>query len=103
MYHSRGKTKIWDKYPNHGPAPAKDVYIGPFSSKCKQYAELFYPDDWCILSAKYGFLFPEDIVPGPYNVSFNTKKTNPISLKDLSNQIKLKNLDKYEEVVVLGG
>ena len=98
-----GKTKIWDKYPNQGPTCAKEVYIGPFSTKCKEYAEIFYPDDWCILSAKYGFLFPDDIVPGPYDVSFNSKKSNPISLQDLSKQIKDKNINKYEVLVVLGG
>jgi len=98
-----GNRKIWDKNPNAGPTRARDVYIGPFAKKCKEYAEKFYPSSWCILSAKYGFLFPDDIVPGPYNVTFNDKRTNPISVEELSKQVKEKGLDKYEEILVLGG
>ena len=64
-----GSKKIRDIFPEAGPTPARDVYIGPFAQKCQQYAQGFYPLEWCILSAKYGFLFPDDIVPGPYNVS----------------------------------
>jgi len=44
----------------------------------------------CILSAKYSFLFSNDIVPGTYNVSFNDRKTNPIAIKELSAQVKEK-------------
>jgi len=98
-----GNRKIWDKNPNAGPTRARDVYIGPFAKKCKEYAEKFYPSSWCILSAKYGFLFPDDIVPSPYNVTFNDKRTNPISVEELSKQVKEKGLDKYEEILVLGG
>jgi len=98
-----GNRKIWDKNPNAGPTRARDVYIGPFAKKCKEYAEKFYPSSWCILSAKYGFLFPDDIVPGPYNVTFNDKRTNPISVGELSKQVKEKGLDKYEKILVLGG
>ena len=58
-----GNRKIWGKYPDKGATKAKDVYIGPFTSKCGKYAMHFYPDSWYILSAKYGFLHPEDIVP----------------------------------------
>jgi len=72
-------------------------------NNCKEYAEKFYPSSWCILSAKYGFLFPDDIVPSPYNVTFNDKRTNPISVEELSKQVKEKGLDKYEEILVLGG
>jgi len=98
-----GNRKIWDKNPNAGPTRARDVYIGPFAKKCKEYAEKFYPSSWCILSAKYGFLFPDDMVPGPYNVTFNDKRTNPISVEELSKQVKEKGLDKYEKILVLGG
>ncbi len=98
-----GKKKIWDKNPYAGPVEAKDVYIGPFSIKCKEYAEKFYTDSWCILSAKYGFLFPKDKVLGPYNVCFNDEKTNPIDVYDLILQIEQKGLDLYEGIVVLGG
>ena len=100
---SCGNRKIWDKNPNAGLTRARDVYIGPFAKKCKEYAEKFYPSSWCILSAKYGFLFPDDIVPGPYNVTFNDKRTNPISVEELSKQVKEKGLDRYEKILVVGG
>ncbi len=98
-----GLKKIWDKYPNAGPTKAKNVYIGPFASKCREYAEKFYPDAWCILSAKYGFLFPEDMIPGPYNVTFNNKWTNPISISELKTLSQEKGLERYDEYIVLAG
>jgi len=98
-----GSKKIWSKNLKAGPAKARDVYIGPFAKKCREYAEKFYPSSWYILSAKYGFLLPDDVIPGPYNVSFNDKKTNPISLKDLARQAEQKKINKYKSVVVLGG
>jgi hypothetical protein len=98
-----GSKKIWDKDSNAGPTRAKEVYIGPFAKKCREYAEKFYPFEWCILSAKYGFLFPEDKIPGPYNVSFNDKNTKPINIEKLSKQMRKKKLDKYEKIITLGG
>lgn len=98
-----GNKKIWDKNPKAGPTKAKCVYIGPFAKKCIEYAMRFYPSSWCILSAKYGFLLPDDIVPGPYNVSFNYRKTNPITTKELSAQVNKKKLDIYERIMILGG
>ncbi|AKB18328.1 hypothetical protein MSWHS_1465 [Methanosarcina sp. WWM596] len=40
------------KYPNAGSENAgsdqdKNVYLGPVTKKCKEYAENFYPDIWC--------------------------------------------------------
>lgn len=98
-----GNRKIWDKNPKAGPTKAEHVYIGPFAKKCREYAMRFYPSSWCILSAKYGFLFPNDIVPYPYNVSFKDKRTNPTTVRELSFQVAKKGLDKYGRIVVLGG
>ncbi|ADI31336.1 DUF6884 domain-containing protein [Staphylothermus hellenicus] len=98
-----GKRKIWDKYPNKGPTKARYVYIGAFAKKCREYAEKFCPNSWVILSAKHGFLFPDDIVPGPYNVSFNDKKTNPISIEELKAQAHMKGLYRYDRIIVLAG
>jgi hypothetical protein len=67
------------------------------------YAQLFYASSWYILSAKYGFLFPDDIVPGPYNVTFNDPKSGPITAEQLGAQAKEKGLTSCERVVVLGG
>jgi hypothetical protein len=98
-----GSKKIWDVNPNAGPTKAKEVYIGPFVKKCQQYAKTFYPNSWCILSAKYGFLFPDDMVHGPYNVTFNKKSTNPINNEELKIQTIKKRLNQYGKIVVLGG
>lgn len=98
-----GSKKVWDKFPEAGPTPAKDVYIGTFAKKCQEYAAKTCPDSWYILSAKYGFLSPEDIVKGPYNVTFNDKNTNPVSLKDLILQKRQKNLDQYDKIIVVAG
>lgn len=98
-----GKIKIWDKHPDAGPTEARRVYIGPFASKCREYAEKFYPDTWYVLSAKYGFITPDFIIEGPYNNTFKTKRTNPISKEELAEQVSLQGLNDYENVVALGG
>lgn len=103
VYIPCGSKKIWDKYPDAGENLAKDVYIGPFSSKCREYALKFYPDSWCILSAKYGFIFPDEIIEGPYDVCFMDKKSNPIGIRKLKKQRQDKNLNQYDNLVVLGG
>jgi cytoplasmic iron level regulating protein YaaA (DUF328/UPF0246 family) len=100
---SCGEKKIWNKKPKADDTKAKDVYIGLFSKKCQEYAKKFYPQSWCILSAKYGFLHPDDLVSGPYNVTFKKKSTNPISQDELSKQIIEKGLNNYDRIVVLGG
>lgn len=98
-----GVKKIWDRNPNAGPTKARYVYIGPFAKKCREYADKFYTSSYCILSAKHGFLFPDDIVPGTYNVSFKDKRTNPITINELLAKSKGKGLDAYENIVALGG
>ncbi len=98
-----GSKKIWDKYPDTGPTPAEEVYIGSFAKKCQEYAKKFYPDSWCILSAKHGFLFPHDIVEKPYEVTFNKKYTNPISIDELTVQKLDKKLNEYNKIVLVAG
>ncbi|MDR9769386.1 MAG: hypothetical protein RJR25_02990 [Acetomicrobium sp.] len=55
------------------------------------------------MSPKYGFLFPDEIIEGPYNVSFNDKKTNPISVEALIEQAQEKGLSNFNAIIVLGG
>ncbi|MHC1590523.1 MAG: DUF6884 domain-containing protein [Candidatus Helarchaeales archaeon] len=98
-----GSKKIWDIDPNAGPTPAREVYIGSFTRKCREYAEMFHPDSYCILSAKYGFVFPDEIIPEQYNVSFNKKSTRPISLEALRKQYSEKKLNQFDTIIVLGG
>lgn len=97
-----GSSKIWDKYPGAGPTKAKEVYTGSFHKKCREYAQLFHTH-WVILSAKYGYLFPNDIVPGNYNVTFNKKDTCPVDICFLRQQVRGKGLDRFERIIVLAG
>lgn len=98
-----GSKKIWEVDPHAGAMPAGKVYIGSFSKKCQDYAIKFYPRVWVILSAKYGFLRPDELIPGPYNVSFNDPVTNPINIRDLVRIADTKKLLNIDEVVVLAG
>lgn len=54
-----GKKKIWDVQPDAGPVRAEDAYLSPFHQACERYAKTFF-DEWVILSAKHGFLRPDD-------------------------------------------
>ena len=98
-----GKKKIWDKNPEAGPVKAENLYTGSFTRKCIEYAEKSDFDSWRILSAKYGFLFPDEVVQGQYSECFHNKTSNPITLKELFLQIKSKELDNYEKIIILGG
>lgn len=98
-----GAKKIWDKDgAGTGPYPAEQVYIGALHKKCQAYARLFFPQ-WVILSAKHGFLFPEDRVPANYDTAFGTKSPDLISMAELRSQAVEKGLDQYGEIVMLGG
>lgn len=97
-----GQLKIWKKEPNHGPAKARNTYIGAPFKVNRAFAEKF-ADKWIVLSAKYGFIDPEFIIPKDYNVTFKKPSTNPINMSDLLKQLKQKNLDSYDVVIALGG
>lgn len=98
-----GAKKIWDTAAApSGPCPAKRAYISPFHRKCQAYADRFF-DHWAILSAKHGFLLPDDRLDENYNVAFGSGHPAIISLHELKRQVSEKRLDRFEEVVVLGG
>jgi len=99
---SCGRKKIWDRHPTMGPVQAKDAYIGPPFKINKRYAEKF-ADRWIILSAKYGFIDPDFVIPENYNVTFKDPRTNPISVGKLIEQIREKGLDKFDKIIILGG
>ena len=96
-----GQSKIWRKEPNHGPSKAKDAYIGPPFKVNKEFAEKF-ADKWMILSAKYGFIDPDFVIPADYNVTFKKPATNPISIDALKEHIRIRKLD-FGTVITLGG
>lgn len=97
-----GAKKIWDKMPHVGPTMARDVYIGAFANACQAYADAFF-DQWMILSAKHGFLWPTDVLDSNYDVAFNSPSELVISHDRLRQQIREKGLDQFDEIVVLGG
>ncbi|MEH7431555.1 DUF6884 domain-containing protein [Bacillus thuringiensis] len=97
-----GKKKIWDKHSNHGPMEAKDVYISPFGKACQAYASMFF-ENWVILSAKHGFLRPNDIVLKNYDLAFDSKSDEVISIEKLQKQMVDKSLLQFDEIVLLAG
>ncbi|SEG14975.1 DUF6884 domain-containing protein [Paenibacillus sp. UNC499MF] len=97
-----GKRKLWDRDAAHGPAPAKDAYTGTLNRKARAYAEAC-GYDWVILSAKHGFLMPEDTVVGNYDTAFGTANAGIISSEELAQQWKEKGLHTYSRIEVLGG
>lgn len=97
-----GKKKIWDKHSNYGPMEAKDVYISPFGKACQAYATMFF-ENWVILSAKHGFLRPNDIVLENYDLAFDSKSDEVISIEQLQKQLVDKSLLQLDEIVLLAG
>lgn len=97
-----GKTKIWSLFPKNKAVRAEEAYIGPPFKVNKAFAKKF-ADRWMVLSAKYGFIEPDFLIPEDYDVSFNDVATNPISLSELQAQAIEKDLRSYNVVIVLGG
>jgi len=97
-----GQGKVWDNEPNRGPTPARDTYTGTPFKVNRKYAEHF-ADHWVILSAKYGFIQPEFMIPGSYNVTFERGSTNPVKMATLREQIRAQALASFDKVVCLGG
>lgn len=97
-----GRSKIWDREPDHGPATAETAYTGvPFRLN-RRYAERF-GNRWVILSAKYGFIDPDFEIPEIYDVSFKLPSTHPIGADALQRQVANHELEQYELVIGLGG
>jgi len=97
-----GRAKTWGRDRRAGPTLARDAYVSPYFRDNRRYAEAF-GDRWLILSAKYGFIEPEFVIPGPYEVTFKRLATKPISAEHLAAQARAKRLSAYDLVEVLGG
>src|SRR5690554_2987233 len=97
-----GSALIWGQNPAAGPTEAYHAYIGtPFKIN-RAYAERF-SDRWVLLSAQYGFIRPNFVIPGPYDTSFTKKSTNPVHLDQLREQVTELKLDTFRVAVGLGG
>ena len=68
----------------------------------RAFAEKF-ADRWVILSAKYGFMNPDFVIPENYNAAFTRQTTNAIELAELKQQIRERRLGDYDVIVALGG
>ncbi|MTH55766.1 hypothetical protein GKZ89_20450 [Bacillus mangrovi] len=97
-----GKRKIWDNEPGLGAVPAASAYTGVFHRLCQQYARTFY-EEWFILSAKHGFLKPDDLVPGNYDLTFNQGSPEEITADALKQQTREKGIGDAEKVIMVGG
>ncbi|HZU14975.1 MAG TPA: hypothetical protein VFB58_19230 [Chloroflexota bacterium] len=97
-----GRHKAWDKHPDLLSVVAKDAYISPTFRLNRAYAETF-GDAWMVLSAKYGFIPPDFVIPGPYNVTFKDRSTGPIEIAVLHDQIRSQRINRVDAVIALGG
>lgn len=96
-----GTATIWDKNPHAGPTEAYHAYHGTPFKLNRAYAERF-AHRWVLLSAKYGFIRPNFVIPEPYDVSFRKKSTNPVHLDTLVQQIDELRLNTLRVAVGLG-
>lgn len=97
-----GKKKIWNKKSERGATKAKHAYIGTFHTLCRNYT-LQFIDQWVVLSAKHGFLLPEDMVDENYDVTFNQDSNEIITIEKLQEQVREKKLDQFDELIILTG
>jgi hypothetical protein len=95
------KSKIWNKHPSAGPQKARAAYTSAYFNVNRQYAESRHCD-WMILSPKYGFMRPDFIILGNYDMTFASKSPDAISVPELKRQVE-KGLGNYANVTALGG
>jgi hypothetical protein len=97
-----GRSKIWDRHPEHGPTLAQDAYTGSLFRMNRLYAERF-GRRWVILSAKYGFIAPTVVIPGPYDTTFLRASSSPITVPVLQQQVAALGLADHDAIIGLGG
>jgi len=97
-----GKAKVWDHRPDAGEVEAREAYVGAFAKACRAYAAAFF-DEWVILSAKHGFLRPNDLLQENYDVSFTSPLAEQMPLHRMQAQLDEKGFAEVRQVVVLGG
>lgn len=96
---SCGKAKIWQKNPAAGPTPAREAYISPVFKVSRQYPEKF-GEQWLVISAKYGFIEPDFLIPENYDVKMGDEGS--ISVDKLRRQVKEKRLNRFQQIEVIG-
>ena len=81
-------------------APAKEMYQGMMFRKVREYAESMR-FDYVIISAKYGLLFPDELVEGYEKVLRSKADIESLqpAVEDRLNEI----IDQYDQIVVIAG
>ena len=96
------KKKIWDKMPILRDVPAKYAYTSTYFRLCRSLAERMNVP-WFILSAKYGLIPPEYIIPNNYDVSFKANPGKSADLQLIIRQMKNHKIYKFEKIYSLCG
>ena len=81
-------------------APAKEMYQGMLFQKVRKYAEGM-GFDYAIISAKYGLLFPDDIIEGYEQVL--RARADVESLQSAVEDRLREIIDQYDQIVVIAG
>jgi hypothetical protein len=97
-----GAAKVWDREPERGSVPAQEAYTGAPFKVNREYAQA-HADRWVILSAKYGLIPPDFLIPETYNVTFKRSSVEVVSLARLREQKRAQGLSEYVRIVGLGG
>jgi hypothetical protein len=81
-------------------APAKEMYQGMIFQKVREYAESM-EFDYAIISAKYGLLFPDDMIEGYEQVLRSRADIESLqpAVEDRLGEI----VDQYDQIVVIAG
>jgi hypothetical protein len=85
-------------------AKAQDLYISPLFKMNLAYAQLQKPDAIYILSAKYGLVDLEQVIP-PYEQTLNTMKSGQVKdwALDVIDQMEGKVNFQKDEIIFLAG
>lgn len=84
------------------PVAARDADTGtPFRIN-RAYAERL-GGAWVILSAKYSYLSPTELISGPYEVTFKRAATQPVQMETQRAQVEQLQLAADDQIVGLGG
>jgi hypothetical protein len=97
-----GKAKVWDRNPEAGPTPPKTACTGAPFGVNRRFSECF-ASRWVILSAKYGFIHPDFIIPAPYDLSFKKKDPRLVAGAALRGQVVTLRLAAFRDAIILGG
>jgi hypothetical protein len=83
---------------------AKDLYISPLFKMNYAYAESLKPSAIYILSAKYGLVHPDTVIP-PYEQTLNTMKSTEVKdwALDVIDQMEGKIDFQKDEIIFLAG